>query len=123
MNTTSLNTTRLSHATMLQAVREIGATRPSSTAETTRTDYAGQELKALEVVVEVEKRRVLNVLRVLPYRTRLGKDGRPHKDEARKQMARAFSGNPTTIDEQIARLQADAELFLGTYGRPVGGRR
>lgn len=38
-------------------------------------EYAGQELKALEVVVEVEKRRVLNVLRVLPYRTRLGKTG------------------------------------------------
>lgn len=80
-------------------------------------EYAGQELKMLEVSVEVDRTRVLRVLRVLPYRTRLDAQGRPDPGElwrAQERIRRAlgsYIGRPPTIDERIAHLQADASYF------------
>ena len=78
------------------------------------TEYAGQELKVMEVAVEVERTKILRVLRVLPYRTRFDADGRPHPDDlwnAKKRMARTLEVKPPTAEEQIAHLQEDASHF------------
>jgi hypothetical protein len=77
-------------------------------------EYAGQELKVMEVALEVERTKILRVVRVLPYRTRFDADGRPHPDElwnAKKRMARTLEVKPPTAEEQIAHLQEDASHF------------
>jgi hypothetical protein len=81
------------------------------------SELAGQEVKMLEVAVEVERTRILRVYSVLPYRTRFDADGRPHPDnitQAHVRMRRAlgsYIGQPATMDDQIAALQADASHF------------
>jgi hypothetical protein len=80
-------------------------------------EYAGQELKILSLTLEVERTKILPVVRVLPYRTRLTADGLPDPGDvwrAKKRMARAldsYLSKPPTAEEQIAHLQEDASYF------------
>jgi hypothetical protein len=77
-------------------------------------EYAGQELKVMELALEVDRTKILRVLRVLPYRTRFDAEGRPHRDElwkAKKRMARTLESKLPTAEEQIAHLQEDASHF------------
>ena len=76
---------------------------------------AGQELRLLEVVVDVDRRRVMNVLRVLPVRHRVREDGRLDASAAMRLalkrldiLDRARAGDPRT---QIEELEADANYF------------
>jgi len=75
---------------------------------------AGQELRLLEVV-DVDRRRVMNVLRVLPVRHRVREDGRLDASAAMRLalkrldiLDRARAGDPRT---QIEELEADANYF------------
>jgi hypothetical protein len=77
-------------------------------------EYAGQELKLLEVAVEVDHARVLRVMCALPYRTRFDVEGRPDQEElqrAKVRVGRILGPRLRTTDEQIADLQADASHF------------
>ena len=76
---------------------------------------AAQELRLLEVVVHVDHRRVMNVLRVLPVRHRVREDGRLDASAAMRLalkrldiLDRARAGDPRT---QIEGLEADANYF------------
>jgi hypothetical protein len=103
-------------------VTELGRMEKVSTAKMQRvwfkgerwSELAGQEVKMLEVAIEVERTRILRVYRVLPYRARFDADGRPHPDEIKRamvRMSRVLGGQPATVDDQIAALQADASHF------------
>ena len=76
---------------------------------------AGQELRLLEVVVDVDRRRVTDVLRILAVRHRVREDGRLDTSAAMRLamkrldiLDRAREGDPWT---QIEELEADANYF------------
>ena len=76
---------------------------------------AGQELRLLEVVVDVDRRRVMDVLRILAVRHRVREDGRLDASAAMRLavkrldiLDRAREGDPWT---QIEELEADANYF------------
>lgn len=80
-------------------------------------EVAGQELKLMELALEVDRTRILRVLRVLPYRAQFDADGRPHPGElqnAHKRMVRAldsYTSKSTSVEREIAQLEADASYF------------
>jgi hypothetical protein len=80
-------------------------------------ELAGQEVKMLEVAVEVERTRILHIYRALPYRMLFDADGRPHPGNMSRAVLRrsraigAYIGKPASMDEHIAALQADANYF------------
>jgi hypothetical protein len=86
-----------------------------SQGEALPAERAGQELKLLEVVVDVDRRRVVDVLRILPVRHWVRKDGRL---DARAMLQGALkrldilervrAGDPLA---QIEELETDANHF------------
>jgi len=80
-------------------------------------ELAGQEVKMLEVAVEVERTRILHIYRALPYRMLFDADGRPHRWNVARAVLRrghaigSYIGKPASMDEHIAALQADANYF------------
>jgi hypothetical protein len=86
-------------------------------------DRAGQELHLLEVVARVDRQRVLSVLRILPVRERVGKDGRL---DSGLMMRLAFKrieiiervrcGEPGAAIEQ---LEIDANYFWAPTDRQL----
>ncbi len=99
-------------------------------------DRAGRELRLLEVVVEVDRRRVLDVLRILPVRYQAREDGRLDVSAAMrlamKRLDILWRLDAGDASAQIDQLEADANSFwwptdtqletLGTalLGRPPG---
>lgn len=76
---------------------------------------AGQELRLLEVVVDVDHHRVTDVLRILPVRHRVREDGKLDASTAMRLalkrldiLERARAGDPGA---QIEELEADANYF------------
>lgn len=98
--------------------------------------HAGRELKLLEVVVETERRRVADVLRILPVRHGVREDGRLDVSAALRVATKGFDLFDRLEDgdvaAQIEQLEADANRLwwptdvqldvLGTllFGRPPG---
>jgi hypothetical protein len=81
-------------------------------------EVAGQELKMLNVMVEVDHRKVLRVLRALPTRWRVDANGDIDRRWAQHRAAARVDAyiqrrlnRPTTTDAEIARLEADANYF------------
>jgi hypothetical protein len=77
-------------------------------------ECAGQEVKLMEVALEVDRTRILRVLSALPHRVQFTADGRPNPDDpwnAKTRIERAFTSTSPTAEEQIEHLQADASYF------------
>ena len=78
-------------------------------------DRAGRELRLLEVVVEVERRRVLDVLRILPVRNQAREDGRLDVSAAMrlamKRLDILWRLDAGDASAQIDQLEADANSF------------
>jgi hypothetical protein len=83
--------------------------------EALRAARAGRDLKLLEVVVNVDRRHVVGVLRILPFRQGVREDGRLDlSGAARLAMKRVdLLGpvDPADVAAQIERLEADANYF------------
>ena len=78
-------------------------------------DRAGRELKFFDVVVEVERRRIVDVRRILPFRHQVRADGRLDVDAAMRQAQRRLDilwrldGGDASA--RIDELEADANSF------------
>jgi len=76
---------------------------------------AARELRLLEAVVEVDRRRVVEVLRVLPFRQHVRKDGRLDASAAMQAAVNRLDLferiRATAAEAQIGELQADANYF------------
>ena len=76
---------------------------------------AGRELRLLEVVLDVDRRRVVDVLRILPVRQHVRKDGRldvrAAMQAALKRIALPGYLGTRGPDALIEELQADANYF------------
>ena len=101
--------------------------------EAVPSERAARELKLLEVVIEVERRRVVGVLRILPVRHQADENGHLDAGAAmRRAQKRADLLWRLDASAQIDQLEADANSFwwptdlqleaLGTalFGRPPG---
>jgi hypothetical protein len=77
--------------------------------------HAGQELRLLEVVVDVDRRRVTDVLRILPVRHQVQEDGRLDASgamrRALKRLEIAERVDAGDREAQIEELEADANHF------------
>jgi len=77
-------------------------------------EYAGQELKVIEVAVEVNRRVVEQVIRVLPFRIRVRPNGRldvrGHAKLAVRRLS-LFTEDAVDVEHEIAKLQLDANYF------------
>jgi hypothetical protein len=77
------------------------------------SEYAGRDLKWVEVVVEVERRAIRRVLRVLPFRITFDTSGRVdmmRRDTlAMERIAHAYK--PPTVESLIRDLELDANYF------------
>lgn len=77
--------------------------------------WAGQELRLLEVVVDVDRRRVTDVLRILPVRHHVQEDGRLDASGAMRRALKRLeiAERVATGDReaQIEELEADANHF------------
>lgn len=74
-----------------------------------RVRYGERESRMLEVMLEVDRRRVVRVLRVLPHRVLLTPDGRYDQLENGKMLSRAL--DLISSPKAIERLQLDASRF------------
>ena len=78
-------------------------------------DRAGRELKLLEVVAEMDRHRVVDVLRILPFRHRVGADGRLDASAATrlavKRLDISWRVGAGDVGAQIEELEADANHF------------
>lgn len=78
-------------------------------------DRAGRELKLLEVVAEMDRHRVVDVLRILPFRHRVGEDGRLDASAATrmalKRLEISWRVCAGDVWAQIEELEADANHF------------
>lgn len=78
-------------------------------------DWAGRELRLLEVVVEVERRRVVDVLRILPVRHQVGEGGRLDMSaamrRAQKRLGILWRLDAGDASARIDQLEADANSF------------
>jgi hypothetical protein len=76
---------------------------------------SGRDLKLLEVVVDMERYRVVGVLRILPFRHGVLGDGRLNVSAAMrlamKRVDLLGSVDPGDTAAQIERLEADANYF------------
>jgi hypothetical protein len=76
-------------------------------------EYAGRDLKWVEVVVEVERRAIRRVLRVLPFRITFDTNGRRIKTMRRalamERISHAYK--PATVESLIRDLELDANYF------------
>jgi hypothetical protein len=77
-------------------------------------EYVGQEFKMIDVALRVHGHRTKQVLRVLPTRLQVLADGRVDV-EGHMQLAFRRAGlvsrRPVDPDQQIAKLEADANYF------------
>jgi len=77
-------------------------------------EYAGQELKVIEVVLAVNRRAIEQVIRVLPFRIRVRRNGRldvrGHAKLAVRRLS-LFTEDTVDIEHEIARLELDANYF------------
>jgi hypothetical protein len=77
-------------------------------------EYAGQELKVIEVAVKVNGRVVGQVIRVLPFRIRVRPNGyldiRGHSKLAVRRLS-LFTEDAVDVEHEIARLELDANYF------------
>ncbi len=80
----------------------------------TLPEYAGQELKVIEVAVEVQGRVVKRVIRVLPFRIRVRPNGyldiRGHAKLAVRRLS-LFTEEVVNVEHEIAKLELDANYF------------
>ena len=77
-------------------------------------EYAGQELKVIEVAVKVNGRVVEQVIRVLPFRIRVRPNGRLDVRGHSKLAVRRFSlftEDAMDVEHEIAKLELDANYF------------
>jgi hypothetical protein len=72
------------------------------------SDWAGREVKVLEVIVEVEGRTILRPIRVLPHRVPVGRDGKVSM-RARWRVSDLLA--PKTVETAIRELERDASYF------------
>ena len=77
------------------------------------SEYAGRDLKWVEVVVEVERRAIRRVLRVLPFRITFDTSGRVDmmRREALARERIAHADKPPTVESLIRDLELDANYF------------
>jgi len=70
-------------------------------------------VKTLSVTLEIERRLILRVVRILPIRVRTKDSGRVDLRAAKERMVAAMGDyiNPQTDERAIARLQRDASYF------------
>ena len=76
--------------------------------------YAGRDIKSVEVVVEVERRVIRRVIRVLPTRITVGSDGRVDMRRTINQAmesVRSAIFEPMTVEKAIRDLEIDANRF------------
>jgi hypothetical protein len=75
--------------------------------------YAGRDIRYIEAVVEVERRVIRRVLRVLPIRMSVQSDGYIDVDrQMRRAMERMSSSlEPVTAEKAIRDLEIDANRF------------
>jgi hypothetical protein len=73
------------------------------------SEYAGRDLKWVEVVVEVERRAIRRVLRVLPFRITFDTNGRAKMTLAMERISHAYK--PPTVESLIRDLELDANYF------------
>jgi hypothetical protein len=73
-------------------------------------EWAGRELRAIELALEVDRRRVQRVLRVLAHRMIVRSDGRPDVD---RELRRAMEVAAAVYDrvDPIRELELDANRF------------
>ena len=77
-------------------------------------EYAGRELKMIDVTVEVHGHHTKRVLRILPTRVPILSDGGVDIDSVMKicfRQAGLVSRRPVDPYQQIAKLEADANYF------------
>jgi hypothetical protein len=74
------------------------------------SEYAGRDLKWVEVVVEVERRAIRRVIRVLPFRITFDTSGRVEMMR-RGALALQRIFQPTTVESLIRDLELDANYF------------
>lgn len=86
-------------------------------------DRAGRELRLLEVVVEVDRHRIVDVLRILPVRHWVGADGRLDASAAlRMALQRIEISERVSAGDvwaQVEELQADANYFWWPPGAHI----
>ena len=76
------------------------------------SEYAGRDLKWVEVVVEVERRAIRRVLRVLPFRITFDTNGRVKMMRRALAMERiSHADKPPTVESLIRDLELDANYF------------
>jgi hypothetical protein len=73
------------------------------------SEYAVRDLKWVEVVVEVERRAIRRVLRVLPFRITFDTNGRAKMMVAMERISHAYK--PPTVESLIRDLELDANYF------------
>jgi len=74
------------------------------------SEYAGRDLKWVEVVVEAERRAIRRALRVLPIRITFDSTGRAHMVR-RAVAAMEQISQPLTTENLIRQLELDANYF------------
>jgi hypothetical protein len=74
------------------------------------SEYAGRDLKWVEVVVEVERRAIRRVIRVLPFRITFDTSGRVEMMR-RGALALQRIFQPPTVESLIRDLEVDANYF------------
>jgi hypothetical protein len=74
------------------------------------SEYAGRDLKWVEVVVEVERRAIRRVIRVLPFRITFDTSGRVEMMR-RGALALRRIFQPPTVESLIRDLEVDANYF------------
>jgi len=77
-------------------------------------EYAGQELRVIEVALAVNRRIVEQVFRVLPFRIRVRPNGqldiRGHAKIAVRRLG-LLAEDTVDVEHEIARLELDANYF------------
>jgi hypothetical protein len=72
--------------------------------------WAGRETRAIELALQVDRRRVQRVLRVLAHRMIVRRDGRPDVDRELHRASEAVSAAHDRVDP-IRELELDANRF------------
>jgi hypothetical protein len=79
-------------------------------------ERAGQDLEVVEVTLEVDRRVVRRLLRVLPVRLSVAEDGRLDQEQHSRLALRRLGGmfredRSSSLAELIGQLEADANYF------------
>lgn len=93
-----------------------------SSKEPLPAELAGQHLRVFEVVVEVERRQIIRVVRVLPYRQSVGADRRLDTRVTAHHLMHAFDDleGSEEVGRVIDRLEAEANYFWWPTATEIG---